>query len=115
MTTRSSDDDASDLGSDASFLRAVAHADVRTPLPPEPDRVGTELGKYRIEAKLGAGGKISIFNAAGSTNVIVDVVGWFPVDNSFTSLVPARVLDTREGTGAAQAPPSTAASFARHG
>ena len=46
-----------------------------------------------VVSKLGAGGKVSIFNAAGTTNVIVDVVGWFPVDNEFTSLVPARVRD----------------------
>ncbi len=55
-----------------------------------------------VVSKLGAGGKVSIFNAAGTTNVIVDVVGWFPVDNSFTSLVPARVLDTRVGIGVAK-------------
>ncbi len=53
-----------------------------------------------VVSKLGAGGKVSIFNAAGNTNVIVDIVGWFPVDNSYTSLVPARLLDTRVGVGA---------------
>ena len=53
-----------------------------------------------VVSKLGVGGKVSIFNAAGNTNVIVDVLGWFPVDNSYTSLVPARLLDTRVGVGA---------------
>ncbi len=26
--------------------------------------------------KVGAGGKVAVYNAAGSTNVILDVVGW---------------------------------------
>ena len=44
---------------------------------------------------LGAGGQISIFNETGSTDVIVDVLGWFPTGPSFTGLTPARLLDSR--------------------
>ena len=31
-----------------------------------------------VIAKVGANGKISIFNFQGSTDVVVDVLGWFP-------------------------------------
>jgi hypothetical protein len=48
-----------------------------------------------VIAKVGAGGQISIFNAAGTTDVIVDVLGWFPAGGSYTSLTPARLLDSR--------------------
>ncbi len=46
---------------------------------------------------VGAGGQISLFNASGSTHLIVDVLGWFPTGASFTGLVPGRVMDTRVG------------------
>ncbi|MEA3184333.1 MAG: hypothetical protein QOJ74_810, partial [Ilumatobacteraceae bacterium] len=48
-----------------------------------------------VIAKLGAGGQISIFNLAGSVDVVVDVLGWFPAGGSYTGLSPARLLDTR--------------------
>jgi N-acetylneuraminic acid mutarotase len=48
-----------------------------------------------VIAKASADGKVSIFNSAGTTDVIADVVGWFPVTSGLTSLNPARVLDTR--------------------
>ncbi len=59
-----------------------------------------------VLAKVGAGGRVSIFNHSGSTHVVVDVLGCFGsgVSSKFVSLSPARVLDTREGTGAPQAP-----------
>lgn len=53
-----------------------------------------------VISKLGHEGKISIFNAFGSTDVIVDLLGWFPMQNSYAPLVPSRVLDTRSGVGA---------------
>jgi hypothetical protein len=59
----------------------------------------------RVIVGVGAGGKINIYNSAGSVNVVVDVGGWF-TDSSvnsgsqFTGLTPARILDTRNGTGA---------------
>ena len=47
-----------------------------------------------VIAKVGAGGQVSIYNNTGSVDVVVDVLGWFPSGNTFTPLVPARVLDT---------------------
>lgn len=61
-----------------------------------------------VTAKVGAGGKVSLFNQLGSVHVIVDVVGWYDDGSSpgdrFSGLTPARVLDTRNGTGGAAAP-----------
>jgi alpha-tubulin suppressor-like RCC1 family protein len=48
-------------------------------------------------AKVGDSGRVSLFNSAGSTHLIADVVGWFPTVSTFTSLQPARLLDTRPG------------------
>jgi len=44
---------------------------------------------------VGAGGQISIVNESGTADVLVDVLGWFPVGASFTGLAPARLLDSR--------------------
>ncbi len=45
----------------------------------------------------GPDGKISLFNNVGSTDLIVDVVGYFSSTPTFSPLVPARLLDTRSG------------------
>ena len=50
-----------------------------------------------VVTKVGSDGSISIFNSAGSTNVVIDISGWFPSSDSFTSFTPARILDTRAG------------------
>jgi hypothetical protein len=60
----------------------------------------------RVIVSAGASGQISVYNAAGSTDVIVDVGGWF-TDGSdastaggrFTGVGPARIIDTRTGSG----------------
>lgn len=49
---------------------------------------------------LSSDGRMSIYNASGSTHVLVDVSGWFPSGGDFTALVPSRLLDTRTGEGA---------------
>jgi|GEM_PF-2205508 len=44
-------------------------------------------------------GQVSLFNGSNDpTNLIADVQGWFPSDSSFTTLTPARLLDTRAGS-----------------
>ena len=58
----------------------------------------------QVTVKLGEGvhaGKISIFNAGGTTNVLVDVNGYYDptAGDGFTSLAPARIIDSRPGVG----------------
>jgi hypothetical protein len=60
----------------------------------------------RVFVPLGPDGKVSIYNAEGSTEVVVDVTGWM-TDGSdpaatgglYTGVTPVRILDTRDGTG----------------
>jgi hypothetical protein len=57
-----------------------------------------------VVAKVGAGGKVRLYNNTGSVDVLFDVVGWFDAagaagGDGFTGVTPTRVLDTRDGTG----------------
>jgi hypothetical protein len=65
----------------------------------------------RVEVKLGTNGQVDIFNAGGMVDVIADANGWFTDGSNptaaggmTTGLTPARVLDTRNGTGGFNAP-----------
>jgi uncharacterized protein (DUF1501 family) len=50
---------------------------------------------------IGADGHIEVFNSHGSSHCLVDVFGYFTASggNRFTPLTPARLFDTRKGTG----------------
>jgi uncharacterized protein YkwD len=53
-----------------------------------------------VTAKLGAGGRVSLFNAAGTADVVIDVAGWYDDGTSATGaryypVTPSRILDTR--------------------
>jgi len=50
-----------------------------------------------VIAKVGADGSITVFNSAGSTNVVIDINGWYPTSDAITTFAPARILDTRAG------------------
>ncbi len=57
-----------------------------------------------VVARVGDGGSVSIFNDVGTVDVVADVQGWYSnavdmVGSSFVPVNPARVLDTRVGTG----------------
>jgi subtilisin family serine protease len=56
-----------------------------------------------VVVKVGAGGQVSFFNGVGNTDLIADVVGYYDDGTGtgarFTGLTPARILDTRNGTG----------------
>ena len=70
-----------------------------------------------VVAKVGTDGKVSVYNHAGSSHVIFDVVGWFGTADRndpgarFTALKPARILDTRNGTGGFSAPVGAGATI----
>ncbi|MGA1344420.1 MAG: hypothetical protein ACO35E_00420 [Ilumatobacteraceae bacterium] len=47
----------------------------------------------------GEGGRVSVYHFGGSTDVLVDVTGWFAPDGGFRPLTsPTRLMDTRRGT-----------------
>ncbi len=54
--------------------------------------------------KVGVGGAISLYNNAGSTHLVVDVMAWLPDRGNYSPLTPTRVLDTRTGVGAPAQP-----------
>jgi len=62
-------------------------------LNPAPGRTATNM----VVAKLGPDGTVSVYNAAGTIHVIVDLLGWFPTGGGFAPLDPARLADTRPG------------------
>jgi len=59
----------------------------------------------RVVVKLGPTGKVDLFNAGGNVNLVADVNGWYTSASSteggslFVGVAPARILDTRYGTG----------------
>ncbi|HRE00981.1 MAG TPA: hypothetical protein PLV68_06750, partial [Ilumatobacteraceae bacterium] len=48
-----------------------------------------------VVARVGEGGQISVFNASGAVDVVVDVAGWFTLNSGYFALTPARLADTR--------------------
>jgi hypothetical protein len=76
--------------------------------------------------KVGTGGSVSFYNGAGSVDVVADVGGWFTDGSTaatgslFVGVTPARILDTRDGTGGVPIAPlgsnaTMVASVAGHG
>ncbi len=74
---------------------------------------GNDVVPNLVITKLGDSGQVDIYNNAGTVDCVVDVVGYFQEASAsrFTSMSPARVLDTRTGTGAPQAPIGPASSI----
>jgi hypothetical protein len=57
-----------------------------------------------VVVRIGTGGKVSIFNGIGSTDVVADVMGYFPGGSDrYTAVTPFRQLDTRRGVGSPRA------------
>jgi hypothetical protein len=58
-----------------------------------------------VLAKVGDGGQVSVYNSAGLTHVIADVIGYFSDDGGlFVPVSPQRLVDTRDGTGGVPGP-----------
>jgi hypothetical protein len=50
-----------------------------------------------VVVKVGNAGQVSFYNHVGTTNLIVDVLGWFPTGSGYSAVTPARLLETRSG------------------
>ncbi len=58
-----------------------------------------------VMARVGADGSVSLHNEIGTVDVVADIQGWYTeaiaaAGSSFVPVNPARILDTRDGTGA---------------
>ena len=57
-----------------------------------------------VTVKVGANGRVNLYNSQGYTHLVADVVGYYTAATAgctgrFTAVTPGRVLDTRNGTG----------------
>ena len=88
-------------GSAPSFV-TVWPAGVARPNTSSLNTRGGDVVPNLVVTMLNGAGQASVFNNAGSGHCVVDVVGYFTTASAarFTSLTPARVLDTRSGLGA---------------
>jgi hypothetical protein len=67
-----------------------------------------------VIARVGIDGKVSLYNNVGAVDVAADVQGYFQGDttgSSYVPLSPARVLDTRNGTGGRSTPLGPGGTF----
>ncbi len=58
-----------------------------------------------VTVKVGANGRVNLYNSEGYTHVVADVVGYYTADRPatgglFNPVTPGRILDTRNGLGA---------------
>lgn len=85
----------------ASFMTAFPSGGPR-PYVSNLNFVAGEVGPNLGIIPIGSDGKISFFNHAGSTDLAVDVVGYFGASGQslYHPMYPARSLDSRSGLGA---------------
>jgi uncharacterized protein (DUF1501 family) len=86
-----------------SFLTVWPTGEVM-PVASSVNMVAGQTVPNMVTAKIGKGGKVSIYNLAGNTHVVVDVLGCYSPGASgrFVAVGPVRLLDTRMGLGSAK-------------
>jgi|GEM_PF-1279075 len=84
----------------AGFI-TVYPCGVTRPLASNVNYVAGQVVPNGVVAPIGSNGKVCFYSSQ-STDVIVDVAGWF-AGESFTGATPQRLVDTRDGTGSAVA------------
>ena len=82
----------------ASFV-TVFPSDATLPLASNLNFAAGQTVPNLVTVKVGADGNVKVYNGAGQTHVIFDIVGWYggetPDGSRFNALPPARILDTR--------------------
>jgi hypothetical protein len=81
----------------AGYLTVYPAGEARTSASTVNYRAGQTVANNVI-VKVGTGGKVVVYTPRAA-QVLLDVQGYFPVGAAYTPLSPARVLDTRDGTG----------------
>lgn len=82
----------------ATFI-TVFPAGTTRPTASNINLVGGQVKPNLVIAKVGAEGRISLYNHGGNTHMVGDVMGWLPAASDYNPLEPSRVLDTRPEFG----------------
>jgi hypothetical protein len=88
----------------ASYLSVYPTGDAQ-PLVANLNWTAGETVPNAVIAPVGTDGQVTIFNALGDTDVVVDLEGYFVAETggstagSYVPLTPARIADTRSGSG----------------
>ena len=86
-----------------SFL-TVFPAGAAQPLASNINFLAGQTSANQVVMELGQSGQVTIYNHSGTVDVIVDVAGWYgATGNPLQTVVPARAVDTRAGSGQAYA------------
>ncbi|WP_051367059.1 S8 family peptidase [Hamadaea tsunoensis] len=96
-------------GATASSFLTVYPAGLPQPTTSSLNLVPGWTGANSVTVALGSGGKVNIYNHAGSTHVIADVVGYYAADSTvaatrgtggeYQPVIPGRIFDSRTGPG----------------
>jgi hypothetical protein len=85
----------------ASYLTVWPDGESQTPVSNLNFARGQTVAN-RVQVKVGGNGKVDIYNAAGTVDVVADLNGWFTSrsyvyasQGRFTGTMPTRILDTR--------------------
>lgn len=97
-------------GTSASFL-TVSPSGVARPTASTLNWLPGQTRSNLAQTALGVYGAVSFFNASGSVELVVDVVGWYDDGGAqrlggseFHALTPSRILDTRSAIGSIDSP-----------
>jgi hypothetical protein len=88
----------------ASYLTVWPHGSAR-PVVSNLNVAAGQTVANRVQVAVDVTGKVDIYNAAGSVDVVADLNGWFTGATSaaaqyaFTGQAPTRIHDTRDGGG----------------
>ena len=80
---------------------------VSAPLASNLNFVPGDIVPNLVIVGIGSQGKVNLFNANGTIDLVADVVGYYSPDNTakqFYPITPVRALDTRNGTGGFSSP-----------
>ena len=85
----------------AELPHGVAVRAVSRPTPSNLNYVPGQTVPNLVTVAVGTGGKVSVYNNAGATHVIFDVVGFYadssgPLGSRFHAVTPFRLFDTRD-------------------
>jgi hypothetical protein len=102
------------VGPDAAGYVTVYPNGVTRPLASNLNFVPGDTIPNSVIVGIGTAGKVNLFNANGTIDLVADIVGYYSPDNTakqFFPITPVRALDTRNGTGGVSAPVGQGASI----